>query len=108
MPELSEHIQRADWKKEKHVPVMDCPDSVKAGEVFQVMVTLGKEVAHPNTMEHHIRRISLYYHEEGANSPTKSLMSSSARMENRPTAPIRVLSTPTTRSTGIAQSLRPR
>ncbi len=65
MPELSEHIQRADWKKEKHVPLIECPDSVKAGEVFQVMVTLGKEIAHPNTTEHHIRWISLYYHEEG-------------------------------------------
>ncbi len=65
MSELSEHIQKADWKKEKHVPVIECPDSVKAGEVFQATVTLGREVAHPNTTEHHIRWISLYYHDEG-------------------------------------------
>jgi superoxide reductase len=31
-----------------------------------VKVTLGKEVAHPNTTEHHIRWIQLYFHPEGA------------------------------------------
>lgn len=65
MAELSEHIQRADWKTEKHVPVIECPDKVKADEIFQVKVTLGKEIAHPNTTEHHIRWISLYYHDQG-------------------------------------------
>lgn len=65
MTELSEHIQNADWKKEKHVPVIECPTAVKADEVFPVKVTLGKEVAHPNTTEHHIRWISLYYHDQG-------------------------------------------
>ena len=63
--QLAEKIQRADWKTEKHVPVIECPDSVKANEIFQVKVTLGKEVAHPNTTEHHIRWITLYYQEEG-------------------------------------------
>ncbi len=28
-------------------------------------VTLGKEIAHPNTTEHHIRWITLYYHAQG-------------------------------------------
>jgi superoxide reductase len=65
MGNLSEHIQRADWKKEKHVPVIECPDTVKADEVFQVTVSLGKEIAHPNTTEHHIRWIRLYYHDQG-------------------------------------------
>ena len=65
MVNLSERIQRADWKKEKHVPVIECPDQVKAGEVFQVKVTLGKEIAHPNTTEHHIAWIALYFHPEG-------------------------------------------
>ena len=66
MTELSEHIQKADWKKEKHAPVIECPDQVKAGEVFEVKVSLGKEVAHPNTTEHHISWITLYFHPEGA------------------------------------------
>ncbi len=62
---FGERIQTADWKKEKHVPVIECPDQVKADEVFQVKVGLGKEIAHPNTTEHHIRWISVYFHPEG-------------------------------------------
>ena len=65
MADLSERIQKADWKKEKHVPVIECPDSVKAGEVFQVKLSLGKEVAHPNTTEHHISWIDLFFQPEG-------------------------------------------
>jgi superoxide reductase len=63
---LGDRIQTADWKKEKHVPVIECPDEVKAGEVFEVKVGLGKEIAHPNTVEHHISWIELYFHPEGA------------------------------------------
>ena len=59
---LSEHIQEADWKVEKHVPVIECPEKVKADEVFSVKVSLGRQVAHPNTTEHHIRWISLFFH----------------------------------------------
>lgn len=69
MQNLSENIKSADWKSEKHVPVIECPDSVKANEVFAVKVTLGKEVAHPNTTEHHIRWITLYYHDQGGKFP---------------------------------------
>lgn len=66
MATLSERIQRADWKTEKHVPAIEAPALVKAGELFEVKVSLGKEVAHPNTTEHHIAWISLYFHPEGA------------------------------------------
>ena len=62
---LGDRIQEADWKKEKHVPVIECPDQVKAGEIFEVKVGLGKEIAHPNTTEHHISWITLYFHPEG-------------------------------------------
>ena len=62
---IEEYIQHADWKKEKHVPVIEAPDHVTADEMFEVKVTLGKEVAHPNTTEHHIRWISLYFKPEG-------------------------------------------
>ncbi len=62
---LNEQIQEADWKKEKHVPVIECADEVKAGEVFEVKASLGKEITHPNTTEHHIRWISLYFRPEG-------------------------------------------
>lgn len=65
MAVLGEHIQQADWKKEKHVPVIECADSVKAGEFFDVHVSVGKEIAHPNTTEHHISWITLYFMPEG-------------------------------------------
>lgn len=65
MMKLAENIQMADWKSEKHVPVIDCPSEVKADEFFQVKVTIGKEVAHPNTTAHHIRWIKVYFKEDG-------------------------------------------
>lgn len=69
MKKIGELVQEADWKKEKHVPVIECPDTVKAGEMFEVKVGIGKEIAHPNTTEHHIRWISLYFHPEGEKFP---------------------------------------
>lgn len=65
MTDLSARIQKADWKLEKHVPAIEAPDKVKAGDLFDVKVTLGKEVAHPNTTEHHISWITLFFHPEG-------------------------------------------
>lgn len=58
---LGETVQQADWKKEKHVPVIEAPAKVKSGEMFDVTVSIGKEIAHPNTTEHHIRWISAYF-----------------------------------------------
>jgi len=66
---LSSTVKQADWQREKHVPVIECPDAVEADKVFAATVTLGKEIAHPNTTEHHIRWIRLYYQEEGGNFP---------------------------------------
>ena len=65
MSEMGAMYQSADWKNEKHVPVIECNDNVKADEMFQVTVTIGKEVAHPNTTEHHIRWIQLYFKPDG-------------------------------------------
>lgn len=62
---IEEHLGKADWKKEKHVPVIESPDKVKADEMFEVKVTLGKEIAHPNTTAHHIRWVALYFHPDG-------------------------------------------
>lgn len=69
MATLSETIQTADWKTEKHVPVIEAPEHVKADEFFSVKASLGKSVAHPNTTEHHIRWIQLFFHPEGAKAP---------------------------------------
>ncbi len=61
---IGELYQTADWKTEKHVPVIEAPAEVKADEMFQVKVTIGKEVAHPNTTEHHIKWIRVYFKPE--------------------------------------------
>jgi superoxide reductase len=61
--------QTADWKEEKHVPVIEVPDDVIGGEFFEVKVTIGKEVAHPNKTEHHIRWIDVYFHPEDGKFP---------------------------------------
>jgi superoxide reductase len=65
MKKIGDLYQTADWKKEKHVPVIDCPDTVNADELFDVTVSIGAEVDHPNTTEHHIRWIRLYFKPEG-------------------------------------------
>jgi superoxide reductase len=65
MAKLGERIQTGDWKQEKHVAAIECPAQVKSGELFQVKVSLGQAVAHPNTTEHHIRWISVFFHPEG-------------------------------------------
>ena len=61
MKKLSDSIQTNDWKKEKHIPVIDCPDSVRMGESFEISIKVGKEIPHPNTTEHHIRWIQVFF-----------------------------------------------
>ncbi|MDL2298802.1 class II SORL domain-containing protein [Synergistaceae bacterium OttesenSCG-928-D05] len=58
---IGEFVQSGDYKGEKHVPVIEAPAKVKAGEKFQVQVSVGKEIPHPNKMEHHISWIQLYF-----------------------------------------------
>ncbi len=65
MTALSDALQSADWKSEKHVPVIECPDSVKPDQLFDVTLSVGQAVGHPNTTEHHIRWIMLYVQPEG-------------------------------------------
>jgi superoxide reductase len=66
---IGELIQESDWRSEKHVPVVDCPDNVKKDEFFEVTAVVGKEVAHPNTTAHHISWIELYFLPEGEKFP---------------------------------------
>lgn len=69
MASIKELFQTADWKSEKHVPVIECPDTVKKGDFFDVKVTIGKEIAHPNTTAHHIAWIEIYFQPEGSKFP---------------------------------------
>jgi superoxide reductase len=69
MPGMKDVFQTADWKKEKHAPVIEAPEGVKRGEAVQVAVSVGKEIPHPNTTPHHIRWIEVYFHPDGAKFP---------------------------------------
>jgi superoxide reductase len=42
-----------------HTPVIDAPDTVKAGEPFKVTITIGK-TPHPSLAEHAVQWIALY------------------------------------------------
>ena len=68
---IGNFIKSADFKTEKHVPAIELPASIKAGEPFCVSVSVGKEVAHPNTTEHFINWIALYFKAEGAAAITE-------------------------------------
>lgn len=68
MLDLNQLFQSGDWKGEKHIPVIEL-ENVKKGEFFNVHIMVGKEIPHPNTTEHHIRWISLYFHPEGEKFP---------------------------------------
>jgi superoxide reductase len=67
MANIGEYYKTADWKTEKHVPAIDCPAQATAGETVTATVTVGKEIAHPNTTAHHIRWISVYFKPEQGN-----------------------------------------
>lgn len=69
MAELKDLVQSADWKKEKHVPVIEVNGSVKKGDAVSVKVSVGKEIAHPNTTAHHIRWIDVYFLVSGEKFP---------------------------------------
>lgn len=69
MSEFKDLYQSADWKAEKHVPVIELPAKVKKGEFFKVAVTVGKEIAHPNKTEHHIAWLEVYFHPKGEKFP---------------------------------------
>jgi len=65
MGSIKDLWQSADWKTEKHVPVITAPDKVKKGELLKINVSVGKEIAHPNTTEHHISFIEVFFKPDG-------------------------------------------
>jgi len=62
---LGENIQAGDWKQEKHLPVIECQAAVKQDQKLAITVSVGKQIAHPNTTEHHIRWIQLFFRPDG-------------------------------------------
>lgn len=64
--QFSELFQSADWRKEKHIPVIEAE---RTGGRVKVKVSVGKEIPHPNTTEHHISWIGIYFLPEGEKFP---------------------------------------
>lgn len=60
-------IQTADWKTEKHVPVIELVS--QEAEKIHVRISIGKQIAHPNTIEHHIEYIQVFFKAEGEKFP---------------------------------------
>lgn len=61
MASFGDLVKTDDFKNEKHVPVIELPGGVKKDEAFDVVVSVGKEIAHPNTTAHFIQWIALYF-----------------------------------------------
>jgi superoxide reductase len=66
---MKELYQSADWKKEKHVPVIEITSKPVKDQPVRILVSVGKEIAHPNTTEHHIEWIEAYFHPSGEKFP---------------------------------------
>ncbi|HHU78286.1 MAG: class II SORL domain-containing protein [Caldicoprobacterales bacterium] len=71
MATLGKFLQTGDWKGEKHVPVIHAPEKVKAGEGFELKISIGDAIKHPNTLEHHIAWFKVFYVEEGGKFPVE-------------------------------------
>jgi superoxide reductase len=63
---FAELLKTADWKSEKHVPVIEI---LEKGEKVKVKISVGKEISHPNKTEHHIAWIEVYFKPEGSKFP---------------------------------------
>lgn len=69
MKSLGSLYQSGDWKGEKHVPVINAPEKVNLGDPVDVKVSIGDEIPHPNTFEHYISWIKVYFQPEGHKFP---------------------------------------
>ncbi|MCM8781015.1 MAG: class II SORL domain-containing protein [Candidatus Omnitrophica bacterium] len=66
---IKDLFQSADYKTEKHIPVIEGPEVIRKGEVVSITVSVGKQIPHPNTTEHHIRWIEIYFHPQTEKFP---------------------------------------
>lgn len=66
---LTQTVQSGDWKNEKHVPELEYKE-VEEGR-YEVSAEVGKEIDHPNTLEHHIVWIKVFFLAEGEKLPVE-------------------------------------
>ncbi|MDD3982709.1 MAG: class II SORL domain-containing protein [Candidatus Omnitrophota bacterium] len=66
---MKDLFQNADWKTEKHVPAIDLPLQASKDGTFEIIVTVGRQIPHPNTSAHHIAYIEVYFLPQGEKFP---------------------------------------
>lgn len=66
---IGKYLQSGDWKGEKHVPVIHVPEKIKSGEEVELKIVVGEEIKHPNTLEHHIGWIKVFFFADGGKFP---------------------------------------
>lgn len=69
MAGFKELFQTADWKSEKHIPVIEALDTIKKTGLLNITVTVGKEIPHPNTSEHYIAWVAIFFLPKGEKFP---------------------------------------
>jgi superoxide reductase len=55
----AENLNNLTDLEKKHLPVMDAPDRVSAGETFEVTVEVGRFLTHPSEPGHSIQWITI-------------------------------------------------
>lgn len=65
---IKDLYQSADWKKEKHAPAIDILEK-ETDKKVKIEVSVGKDIAHPNTSAHHIVWIDVYFLPSGSKFP---------------------------------------
>lgn len=71
MSGIGNFFQTGDWKGEKHVPVIHVPENINKGEAFDIKISIGDEIAHPNTFEHYIAWFKVFFKADSAKFPVE-------------------------------------
>ena len=69
MTDFSNLFKSDDWKKEKHIPVIEAPVELSKGEICKVKISVGKAIPHPNNTSHHIKWIAAFFLPENEKFP---------------------------------------
>lgn len=62
---ISGHIddifRKSDGSPESHIPIIDVSENPRKGQSIRITVSVGRKAPHPNSIEHHIRWIDLFF-----------------------------------------------
>lgn len=71
MSDTKNRLQPAEFKEERHIPLINIPKRIKKNEDFTVKVTVGKDALHPHTKDHYIRWIEVFFQTRDAIAPNE-------------------------------------